>query len=287
MKNAFFENYDLEIMQQCMELRVISSLYSEIPAMKPDKKYKDWLNHNSDTHQHREIMLVLWGTGCFTLNGLTYPCRPGTCFLIDSNDRHDWFYPPFSDNFRHLWIRIVNQTVLTGTPYQKINGTVGNAKGFSYTFSDYNPAARQLIDAWDSATDKDDIPQEFKILHLKHSAAGLLLELCKAGYEFDPARQHTEEHHKTVINAIAGHIKETGGKNLNIDRLAYIAGYSKFHFARIFKQVTGLSVLDFINLSRWEKYQKLSASGFNKKQISEKLGFSCPAAFSRWLSDRK
>jgi len=283
MKNAYFDDDDLSVMKSSSQLHIVSSFISEIQPIKPDKKYRTWINHNSAPHQHKEMMLVLSGTGYFTLNGLTYPCSPGTFFLIDSNEPHDFYYPPFFDNFRHLWIRIVNQTILTGTPYQKMNGTAGNARTFNYTFNEYNPAGRLLINAWDELARNTSADPEFKLLYVKHAASGLLLELCRAGYELSSGAPRTEEHHKSVINAIAGHIKETGGKNLDIDKLAHIAGYSKFHFARMFKSVTGLSVLNFINLSRMDKFKELSAAGLNKKQISEELGFSCPAAFSRWL----
>lgn len=285
MKNAFFEEDDLKIIQSAMNLRVTTSHYAEIAPIKPDKKYKRWINHNSSIHQHPEMMVVLAGTGCFTLNGSTYQWSPGTCFLIDSDESHDSYYPPYFDNFRHLWLRIVNRTILTGTPYQKINGTVGNARTFSYTFSDYNPAARLFMDSWSDMTSENNIPEAMKFLCLKNAFAGILLELCKAGYGFDSGKHPTEEHHRTVINAIAGHIRETGGRNLDIGKLAHIAGYSKFHFARIFKKITGHSVLDFINQSRADKYKELSAVGLNKKQISSELGFSCPAAFSRWLRE--
>ena len=99
--------------------------------------------------------------------------------------------------------------------------------------------------------------------------------------------RQTELHHQTVINAIVGHIRETTGRNLDIAELAHLAGYSKFHFAKVFKAVTGNSVLAFINLCRQEKYRELAANGKNKKQISGELGFSSPVVFSRWLKKYK
>ena len=126
-------------------------------------------------------------------------------------------------------------------------------------------------------------------MSVKNALAGLVLELCKAGYNkvLGVEVRQTELHHQTVINAIIEHIRDTGGKDLDLAKLAHIAGYSKFHFAKVFKAVTGRSVLTFINSCRREKYRKLSANGRNKKQISEELGFSCPAAFSRWLRNTK
>ena len=287
MENAYFDGSDLSILLSPHKLRLISSRLSDIISVQPDKKYLEWLNKNRSKHQHREVMLVLSGDSCFTLNGITYSCRPGTVFLIDSESEHDSYYPPFVKNIKHLWFHVVNKTIFTGTPYLKADGERKNLKDFNYVFNEYNYTGLAFIKAWDDLSSNLHLDDEFRSLCVKQAFTGLLLELCRAGYDklLKPKTQPTEHHHKVVIDAIAKHIQETGGKSLDIARLAYIAGYSKFHFAKIFKNITGKSVLAFINLCRMDKYKELSGKGFNKKQISAELGFSCPAAFSRWLKN--
>lgn len=287
MENAYFNNADLAVMLSGKSLTVISSGKADAATVKAEGKYLDWLNKNCDWHYHREAMLVLAGNGCFSLNGSVYPCLPGTFFLIDSKEKHDSYYPPFHDNFRHLWFRIVNKTIFTNTPYAKINGAEKNVRTFNYTFSENNYAGVLFVDAWNRLTAGRAADREFDWLYLKQTIAGLLFELCRAGNDIlqEKAELPTALRHKTVIHAVTEHIRETGGKNLDTVRLAYIAGYSKFYFARLFKEVTGVSVLEFINLSRLHKYRELTAGGLNKKQIADKLGFSSPAAFSRWLKD--
>jgi AraC-like DNA-binding protein len=285
MKNAYFNDRDLAVMLSGSQLKVVSSVKSDVTAAKADKKYFNWLNKNCDWHYHQEAMLVLSGNTYFSLNGTVYPCLPGTFFLIDSKEKHDSYYPPFYDNFRHLWFRIVNKTIFTNTPYSKMNEPDRGGKNFNYTFAEDNYARHLFVNAWNRLVADQGTDREFDWQYLKHTVAGLLFELCRAGSDIlqEKPELPTELHHKTVINAVAGHIRETGGKNLDIARLAYIAGYSKFHFARLFKEQTGCSVLEYINLARRDKYREFSSRGLNKKQISDKLGFSSPAAFSRWL----
>jgi len=289
MKNAFFNEEDLSVLLSCSKWHLVSSVNSELPPAKPDNKYLEWLTQNSDVHQHREVMMVLSGTSCFTLDGVTYQSRPGTIFLLDANEKHDLYYPPSGGSIKHLWFRIVNKTIFTGTPSGRTIRKVPGNNEFNYTFSGYNHAGLAFINAWDELAADDRLDKAFLSLLVKNAFAGLVLELCKAGYNKSLGMEGkpTELHHQTVINAIVEHIRETGGRHLDIDRLAYIAGYSRFHFAKVFKEVTGSPVLVFINSCRQEKFRELSAAGKNKKQISEKLGFSSPAAFSRWLKTNR
>jgi len=287
MKNAYFSEDDLSILLSYSKWHLVSSINSELPPVTPDREYLEWITQNSDIHQHREVMLVLSGTSYFTLGGITYQSRPGTIFLIDANEKHDLYYPPFGGHIKHLWFRIVNKTIFTSTPCGRTTRKSKGNNDFNYTFSGYNPAGLSFINAWNELAANEQLDKTFLSRSVKHAFGGLLLELCKAGYNksFGVEDRQTELHHQTVINAIVEHIRETGGRNLDIAGLAYIAGYSKFHFAKIFKAVTGSSVLAFINLCRQEKYRELAAKGKNKKQISEDLGFSSPAAFSRWLKN--
>jgi AraC-like DNA-binding protein len=286
MKNAYFNRKDLSVLLSHSQLKLVSSFLSDIAPVKPDKKYLKWINENSTNHDYREVMLTLSGTTYFTLEGTTYLCEPGTVFLIDSNEEHDFYYPPFNDNFKHLWFRIVNKTILTSS-YCRINGKTINSINFNYNFNEYNHSGCLFKNIWNELSADHNIHNDFKKLYIKHAFAGLTMELCKVGYSklLKTVETPTEHHHQTVIDAIAGHIRTTGGRNLDVAKLACIAGYSKFHFARIFKELTGFSVLRFINICRIDKYKELSAKGLNKKQISYELGFSCPASFSRWLRD--
>jgi AraC-like DNA-binding protein len=279
MKNAYFNHHDLTRMLSGGSLKLISSVKSDVNAIKPAKRYLDWINKNCDNHDYREAMLVLSGSGTFSLNGAVYPSLPGTFFFMDSKEKHDSYYPPFYDNFRHLWFRIVNKTIFTGDPYAKTNGIVKNTRSFNYTFNENNHAGQLFINAWDRLKINHAIGSEFDWLYFE--------QLCRAGNDILLKKNEApiELHHKTAINAVAEHIRETGGRNLNTAKLAYIAGYSKFHFARLFKKITGCSVLAFINLSRINKCREFSQKGLSKKQISDELGFSSPAAFSRWSKD--
>lgn len=288
MENAFFTDEDLSVIFSYPEWKIVSTVSSDIKPIRPDRKYLEWINNNCSVHHHREAMFVLSGTSLFTLNGVTYRSSPGTLFLVDADETHDSFYPPFVKNIKHIWFRVASKTIITRAPYCKDLVKPHKKDDLNYISNSFNHAGMAFLNAWDDLVGQKQMDQEFLRMLVRHAFAGIMLEQCKTGYSRTLGINNTREtelHHNQVINAIVENIRKTGGKNLNIDKLAYITGYSRFHFARIFKEVTGNSVLAFINICRKEKYMELSKAGKNKKQVSEELGFSSPAAFSRWLKN--
>jgi transcriptional regulator GlxA family with amidase domain len=105
--------------------------------------------------------------------------------------------------------------------------------------------------------------------------------LVEEGYGDIAADRHYH-FQRNKMEAIRRHIQETGGVDASLDHLARVAGYSKFHFLRLFRQHTGRSVHECVNQSRLRKVEEQLADGLALKAIAVKLGFSCPAAFSRW-----
>ena len=73
------------------------------------------------------------------------------------------------------------------------------------------------------------------------------------------------------------------GRGVTLDMLARISGYSKFHFLRLFQRCTGQTVHTYIDHCRRQRVEAMLQQGCAKKEIAAALGFSCPAAFSRWL----
>ncbi len=72
-------------------------------------------------------------------------------------------------------------------------------------------------------------------------------------------------------------------KNLSLEKLARIAAFSPFHFHRIFKEITGENLYDFIQRKRLENACTMLSSNLDMKIIDIALynGFSTPSSFSK------
>lgn len=91
----------------------------------------------------------------------------------------------------------------------------------------------------------------------------------------------TRKSHYEQINLALAHIHFNFGNKLTAEDLANISGYSIFHFHRIFKEITGENVNDYIRNTRLEKASNLLL--YNQHQTIETIsinsGFATAAGF--------
>lgn len=89
---------------------------------------------------------------------------------------------------------------------------------------------------------------------------------------------HNLEMVKMGIKYIKKHIKE----DLTIDEIAKYAGYSKYHFCRCFKDITGYTVNSYINQAKIaQAYKRLSRGDVNVGDIATEYGFNDISYFTK------
>lgn len=88
--------------------------------------------------------------------------------------------------------------------------------------------------------------------------------------------------HAELISNVCKYIDEHCTENIQIEDIADIAGFSKSHFARIFKQTIGISWYKYLNNRRIIYAEKLLLkSDLPIMQIAMKSGFGSLATFNR------
>lgn len=84
------------------------------------------------------------------------------------------------------------------------------------------------------------------------------------------------------IKDAAEYIKSNYKEKISMDHLVQISGYSVSHFSRLFKELYGLSPVDYINYIRIENAKKLLRTDMlTISEIAEDCGFSNVYYFSR------
>lgn len=85
---------------------------------------------------------------------------------------------------------------------------------------------------------------------------------------------------KAVVRVIEAMYRRIGDE-LTVDDMARTAMYSKFHFSRMFRQVTGVSPGRFLSTVRFQEAKRLLAStSLSVAEISNRVGFSSLGTFS-------
>ena len=85
---------------------------------------------------------------------------------------------------------------------------------------------------------------------------------------------------KDVIR-IKEYINEHLEDNLSPEKIAAVAGYSTFHFCRVFKQCDGRSLMKYVREKRLEKAEIEVEGGARLAEVAIKYGFETSSGFSR------
>ncbi|MCI0555058.1 MAG: AraC family transcriptional regulator [Anaerolineae bacterium] len=90
------------------------------------------------------------------------------------------------------------------------------------------------------------------------------------------------------INAVIGHVRENLNDDLSLDTLARVAGFSPFHFHRIFKSITEETVNDIVMRLRLERAAALlrSTPKLSVTDAAFESGFKSISVFSRAFKKR-
>ncbi|WP_264553332.1 AraC family transcriptional regulator [Flavobacterium sp. N2038] len=85
------------------------------------------------------------------------------------------------------------------------------------------------------------------------------------------------------INRSIDYIKENLGEELSLEKLASLSSFSKFHYHRIFKSVTGITVNEFVKNAKIERALFFLMNNQSKtiNEIAADSGFLSISSFSR------
>jgi AraC-like DNA-binding protein len=282
--NKIFNEELLQIILNMPSWRIVSSLFPAEEEEVVDAEHAKWLVDNSHCHEHlQEVMICLKGESVASHRGKCYLCKPGTVFMFDKMEMHDSFYHSSVNGAVHLWLSFVRGAVLTslisidGGIYTRIVDCVPVLQFFN-SVNLFNSTWLKFAKASDNKS------IQFKSQNVLISLLGIIFELIDIGYEMEEKVYGVHKRHKQAIELIKEYIIEIGGSSVDLDDLAKIAGYSKSHFLRIFKQEAGLTVHSFINQERVKVAENMLNNGYLKTEISEHFGFSSASVFSRWCS---
>ena len=95
--------------------------------------------------------------------------------------------------------------------------------------------------------------------------------------------QTSKDEYIARIQKVQDYIEVNYWTSMSTEELAAVAGFSKYHFNRIFKSVLGESLLQYVNRIRLEQSLFILAhrQDYNMTDIAYELGFGDSAVFSR------
>ena len=106
--------------------------------------------------------------------------------------------------------------------------------------------------------------------------------ILNRSYKMTLERQIVSEDKKiNLIRRATSYISEHYREKLSVDDIANYLHFSKSYLSHSFKEITGYSIVDYINLIRCHNAKLLLFEGYTVSEVSNELGFSDISYFSR------
>lgn len=257
------------------EWRIISGHCPPDVAPVEHRAHQDWLVDHAHRHAHLEVLFFLSGSGLHGHCGQVYPCVPGTALFFDAFEEHDQNCPPFGPDADHLWVAITREHAIARRIELRGGKLAFHERSRLLTRGDSRVGSAFIL--FDMAA----APAVVRRLRLVTAMAALFTAIIEDGLVSD-VTDDAGDFQRRIVATVQQHIRDTAGRGATLDHLARLAGYSKFHFLRIFKAHAGVSVHAYIDDCRRAHVRQRLREGASKKIIAHELGFSSSAAFSRW-----
>ena len=242
----------------------------DIPArnVKLTPQERNWLECHDHFHGYREILAVISGQALLRLDGRLVRITRGEFLAIDPWVRHTSGHLP--DESAVFWWCILDPGYFRCLfwrrnridSYQIMRSEEEFVRMLNQTFSEKKaePVAAEL----------------------QHFIAALICRFIRKMPEHDPYSQGSL-HQETAVEKVLAWLENLPVLKCSVNEASSLAGYSRPHFQRLFRQYTGRSFHDYLQVRRVEKLHALRSLGnIAKKEIAAQLGFASTAALNHW-----
>lgn len=230
--------------------------------------YKDIDNDTWPIHweDSLEILHGIYGEARIMVGKEVYRMGPGDTVIINAQTLHD----SSSDSFaRHYCLKIKSE-------WFSENGI--DLKAIRFENFIHDPVITQLFDELNEQQSRN--PDITYTISLKRALENLLIYLL-TNYCCESDHTTHSKGFATVLDVMR-YIAEHYSEQFNLDELAAKFGYSKYHFSRLFKQNTDLTIVDYINAIRCEVASELLRKGsMSITEIAHTCGFNTPPYFAK------
>lgn len=255
----------------------------------PEGSVRIWVNndcihYNRHVHQSLEIIYPLVDNYIAHVGSEKYEIQPGEIFFIPSGLPHE-LEPSGAGGTRLVFV--IDMDVLS------------KLHGFSYMMAFlssptlinediYGPLYDELAQLLLKMCHEYFSPNVFREVNIysdllvflsKYSSYCLSLDEYRLPPELGNGRQkHLNERLSVVFDYVDAHFTE----NITLEKTAAIAGFSKFHFSRLFKQCTGHNFYDYLCYRRIKNAETmLHIPGITITEVALQSGFSSLSTFNR------
>lgn len=240
------------------------------PVERPPADFKTWSLKHAHTHNFNEILVSLSGNHLYGIDGKVFAFVPGNFVLLPRQLPHDSIYGLHHAECIDFWIHFLPLNRVALNFLHHIPG--GDHVGIPVSV----PSVSMLEDFKRAGTLLDSKQNQLKT---QHFVTYLLCELFEVLMNVDG--KHQTMNIIPLMDGIKQYVTEHLTDRLSLSDLAGAAGYSPFHFHRIFLEAEGITPRNFVEGQRLKKACELLKGGHTMTSAAMDAGFSTSSQFAR------
>lgn len=240
-------------------------------------------NANFTAHWHTAIELIMPVNNIYTIviGKITYVLNEGDILIIPPGELHELIAP--SDGLRRILLFDFS--------------LISNLRGFSSALPVLNQPR-----LFNSTTAPEILPQLQSLFHqitseytsnytLREPAIYAMIiqifvligrRFMSTEHIFPDVKVNKQKEYIEKFNLIFTYINNNYMEDISLDTIANVAGFSKYHFSRLFRQFTDMSFYDYLNQRRVKEAEKLLLNpSLSITEIALRSGFSSISTFNR------
>lgn len=239
----------------------------------PLPAYRKWMKANAHCHEFVEILVGLRGVHSYGIGERVLKVEPGVATIIPRNINHDSLYGRHHAECVDFWLHLFPGGAVT------LNFVHHSPRGETISLpvgrpamdlvEDFRRASRLL---YQSAAPLDRHKAGHFLLYLLHELFEMLMETNLSSQAVDE---------QSVIEAVKRYVEGHLTDRLALHDLAKAAGYSAFHFHRIFLEAEGITPRLFVEGRRLKLACELLKKGHSVTSAALDAGFATPSQFNR------
>lgn len=272
-------------------MRIMDGIYEKVDYQ-DNSSILLHINHELDNysvHWHTAIEMIMPIENIYTIiiGKITYQLKEGDILFIPPGELHELIAPD----------RGVRRILLFD--FSLIN----NLKGFSNILTILNQPrlinaatapdiSYQMQKLYDQIAEEYESKNNFK----EASIYALIIQMfvlmgrkyMNTENLFPDVKLNKQREYIAKFNLIFEYINNNYMEDISLETIADVAGFSKFHFSRLFKQFTDMSFYDYLNQRRVKEAEKLLLDpSLPITDVALKSGFSSISTFNRVFKNFK
>ncbi|MGH4122280.1 MAG: AraC family transcriptional regulator [Clostridium sp.] len=247
---------------------------------------------NTSTHHHFhediEIIYLVEGNLKVMVNKDTYNLVFGDILIIGSGEIHCFFKEKEASSRAVIQFRMsIYDNFLSGT---KDNRTIKpmfiHSKLLSHGSEVHALMEKQIQEIIEEYGNNKEGYKLILKARLYDLAVILLRYMPKTVYSPEDESRQMERLKK--LDMVFAHVEKNYQNHIGLDEISKVAGFSKFHFTRFFKENTGMTFLEYLNnfkITKSEWYLMYDSNSII--EVAYKSGFNSVKTFNRVFKNLK